>query len=211
MNMMRNLEATIGRSSLPGFLTIPSGAAGLVIFAHGSGSSRFSTRNRAAAEHLNGLGFATLLFDLLSEAEATDRRNVFDIALLGARVAEAIDWTRADARCAALPIGLFGASTGAAAGIVAAAARPAAVGAIVSRGGRPDLAGHALAAIRAPILLVVGGQDREVLSLNRGALARVKAEASLVVVPGAGHLFEEPGTLEEALVAAGDWYVRRLR
>lgn len=209
-DMTRPVEAIIGRCSLPGLLTIPNGASGLVIFAHGSGSSRFSARNGLAAERLNQLGFATLLFDLLTDAEAADRRNVFDIALLGARVVEAIDWAGAEASAARLPLGLFGASTGAGAAIVAAAARPT-VAAIVSRGGRPDLAGPALEAVRAPTLLIVGGEDREVLALNRSAQARMKAETSLVVVPGAGHLFEEAGALEKALAAAGDWYVRHLR
>jgi predicted phosphoribosyltransferase/pimeloyl-ACP methyl ester carboxylesterase len=209
--MPQPAEVIIGRRSLPGLLMLSESPIGLVIFAHGSGSSRFSARNRQAADHLNHLGFATLLFDLLTEAEANDRRNVFDISLLGARVVEAIDWARADARTSALSIGLFGASTGAGAAIVAAAVRPDDVSAVVSRGGRPDLAGEALGAFRAPNLLIVGEADREVLELNKSALSRMKGKASLTIVPRAGHLFEEAGTLEDALAAAGDWYERYLR
>ncbi|MGD0634122.1 MAG: phosphoribosyltransferase family protein [Beijerinckiaceae bacterium] len=208
--MSRQAEVVIGRSSLVGSLAIPDEAAGLVIFAHGSGSSRFSVRNRYAADYLGKLGFATLLFDLLTEDEANDRRNVFDIPLLGERVVEAIDWARADARTFALPIGLFGASTGAGAAIVAAAARPDEVSAIVSRGGRPDLAGEALSLVRAPVVLIVGGDDHEVLALNKSARAHMKCETSLVIVPGASHLFEETGTLEQALEAAGEWFTRHL-
>lgn len=208
--MSRQAEVVIGRSSLAGSLAIPDDVAGLVIFAHGSGSSRFSVRNRHAAEYLGKLGFATLLFDLLTDDEADDRRNVFDIPLLGERVVEAIDWARADARTFALPIGLFGASTGAGAAIIAAAARPGEVSAIVSRGGRPDLAGDALSHVRAPVVLIVGGNDHEVLALNKSARARMQCETSLVIIPGAGHLFEEPGTLEQALAAAGSWFTRHL-
>jgi putative phosphoribosyl transferase len=182
----------------------------LVIFAHGSGSSRFSPRNLDAAGYLERRGFATLLFDLLTEAEARDRRNVFDIPLLGARVVEAIDWARADARTFMLPIGLFGASTGAGAAIVAAAARADDVAAIVSRGGRPDLADRALGLVRAPTILIVGGNDRDVLQLNQSAQARMKCETFLAIIPGASHLFEETGTLEQALEAAGDWFARHL-
>src|SRR5271170_6689799 len=171
--MTQSREVSIGHCSLPGLCTIPEQPIGLVIFAHGSGSSRFSPRNRQAVEYLGQLGFATLLFDLLTEAEAKDRRNVFDILLLGARVVEAIDWARADAKISTLPVGLLGASTGAGAAIVAAAARPDHVSAIVSRGGRPDLAGQALAAVRAPTLLIVGEKDREVLALNKSALTRM--------------------------------------
>ncbi len=205
------MEVTVGSRALHGFLDLPEAARGLVIFAHGSGSSRLSPRNRFAADVLNHFGFATLLFDLLTEEESRDRRNVFDIRLLASRVVEAIDWARSDARTFVLPIGLFGASTGAAAAIVAAVERPEAVLAVVSRGGRPDLAGEALKHLRAPILLIVGGDDREVLTLNRSVDTRLNCEKSLTVVAGATHLFEEEGALEEALAAAGQWYERHLR
>ncbi len=201
----------IGGRALPGLLTIPAAPRGLVIFAHGSGSSRFSPRNRLAADYLFRLGFSSLLFDLLTEEEARDRRNVFDITLLGARMAEAIDWARGDERTFPSPLGLFGASTGAAAAIVAAADRPAEISAIVSRGGRPDLAGDALTRLQAPTLLIVGGDDREVLALNRAAQSRMTCETSLTVVAGASHLFEEKGALEQALAAAGRWYGEYLR
>jgi dienelactone hydrolase len=163
------------------------------------------------ARALNARGLATLLFDLLTGDEAEDRRNVFDIPLLGARVAEAVAWARADARTAALPIGLFGASTGAAAALTAAAGAPGDVAAVVSRGGRPDLAADALERVRAPVLLIVGGADREVLALNRMAQARLRCESRLAVVPGATHLFEEPGALEAVVALAGDWFADRLR
>ncbi len=209
--MTRTMEVMIGGMALPGLLTIPAAPRGLVIFAHGSGSSRFSPRNRFAAEYLFRLGFSSLLFDLLTEEEARDRRNVFDIPLLGARTAEAIDWARGDERTFLSPLGLFGASTGAAAAIVAAADRPAEIAAVVSRGGRPDLAGDALTRLQAPTLLIVGGEDREVLALNRAAQSRMTCETSLTVVAGATHLFEEEGALEEALAAAGRWYGEYLR
>jgi predicted phosphoribosyltransferase/dienelactone hydrolase len=208
--MSRQIEVSIGHPNLAGFLAVREAARGLVIFAHGSGSSRFSPRNRYAADYFERRGFATLLFDLLTEAEANDRRNVFDIPLLGARVVEAIDWARSDARTSALPIGLFGASTGAGAAIVAAAARADDVSAIVSRGGRPDLADQALGVVRAPTILIVGENDREVLKLNQSAKSRMKCETSLAIIPGASHLFEEPGTLEQALEAAVDWFARYL-
>src|SRR5512147_1494887 len=160
-------DVTIGSKALPGRLALPKRSQGLVIFAHGSGSSRLSPRNLYAAERLRERGFATLLFDLLTPGESADRRNVFDIPLLAARVGEAIGWARADARTSVLPIGLFGASTGAGAAIVAAAAHPGEVDAIVSRGGRPDLAGDALDAVEAATLLVVGGEDHDVIQLNR--------------------------------------------
>lgn len=204
------LDVTLGAARLPGTLAIPASPRGIVVFAHGSGSSRFSPRNDYAASRLQDEGFATLLFDLLTEGESGDRRNVFDIALLGARVTEAIDWVAADARTATLPIGLFGASTGAAAALRAAVARPDKVMAVVSRGGRPDLAGPALAIVRAAILLIVGGDDREVLQLNEAARRAMRCEVELFVVPGAGHLFEEPGALDEALTAASDWFVRHM-
>jgi pimeloyl-ACP methyl ester carboxylesterase len=187
-------------------LAVPQKPGGLVVFAHGSGSSRFSPRNAYAARVLQERGFATLLFDLLTPEEGANRRNVFDIDLLARRVTEAIDWARADARTRTLPIGLFGASTGAGAALVAAAGRPTEVATVVSRGGRPDLAGAALAAVRAPTLLIVGGDDWEVIALNRAAQAQMRCESELAIVPSAGHLFEEPGTLDQALAAASAWF-----
>jgi predicted phosphoribosyltransferase/dienelactone hydrolase len=204
-------EILLGREALPGDLALPPNPRGLVIFAHGSGSSRFSPRNRQVAEALNAAGYATLLFDLLTEDEALDRRNVFDIPLLGARMADAIDWARNDERFFAAPIGLFGASTGAAAAIHAAAAREGEVSALVSRGGRPDLAERWLGAMTAPTLFIVGAEDREVLALNRAAQRLCLAPTELKLVPGASHLFEEPGALDEVLTAATEWFDRYLR
>jgi putative phosphoribosyl transferase len=209
--VIKKTDVAIGHKRLAGILALPKAPDGLVIFAHGSGSSRFSARNRYVTDKLGQSGFATLLFDLLTEAEGDDRRNVFDIPLLGARVAEAIDWAATDSRTLGLPIGLFGASTGAGAAIVAAARRPDAVAAIVSRGGRPDLADRALGEVRAPTLLIVGGDDREVLALNAAARKAMHCKTSLKVVPGAGHLFEEQGTLDQALAAAVEWYESHLR
>lgn len=204
-------DVGVGPRSLPGMLAVPQTARGLVIFAHGSGSSRFSPRNAYAGRVLQQHGFATLLFDLLTPAESADRRNVFDIDMLARRVIEAIDWARADARTKTLPIGLFGASTGAGAALTAAAGHPTEVAAVVSRGGRPDLAGAALARVRAPTLLIVGGDDREVIALNRAAQAQMRCESELAIIPGAGHLFEEPGTLDEALAAASTWFEAHLQ
>ncbi|MBB4038777.1 pimeloyl-ACP methyl ester carboxylesterase [Microvirga flocculans] len=203
-------EVSVGASGLPGTLALPPACGGLVIFAHGSGSSRLSPRNTHVARQLNGHGFATLLFDLLTVPEAEDRRNVFDIPLLGTRVAEALQWVAREEDLSALPIGLFGASTGAAAALVAAALAPDLVKAVVSRGGRPDLAGEALASVAAPTLLIVGGLDREVLDLNRAAQRRMQCPTSLVVVPGATHLFEEPGTLDAVVSAAVGWFAKHL-
>ncbi len=208
--MANEAEVFIGRKALPGMLCVPEKCRGLVIFAHGSGSSRFSPRNQYAARRLQDLGLAALLFDLLTEDESADRRNVFDIPLLGARVVEAVDWAQTDQRVRNLPIGLFGASTGAGAAIMAAAARPSSVKAVVSRGGRPDLAGEALERTRAATLLIVGGEDVDVLKLNKQARQRMTCVTELVVVPGAGHLFEEPGTLDQALNAAENWCMRHL-
>lgn len=214
MDMQRTVPVRIPVSgidlALPGDLAFSGADTGLVIFAHGSGSSRKSPRNRAVAAALAQAGLATLLFDLLTEREAGDRANVFDIPLLAARVADAVDWARAEPRLAGLGIGLFGASTGAAAALVAAADRRDDVGAVVSRGGRPDLAGHALARVAAPTLLVVGGADDVVIDLNRGAYARLRCEKRLAIVPGATHLFEEPGTLETVMVLAADWFTAHL-
>jgi pimeloyl-ACP methyl ester carboxylesterase len=199
-------DVTIGEKRLEGELAGPADPQGLIIFAHGSGSSRHSPRNTFVAESLRRRGFATLLIDLLTEAEAGDRRNVFDIHLLAERVVEALAWARGDGEAGALPIGLFGASTGAAAALVAAAAAPDDVAAVVSRGGRPDLAGAALDRVRAPVLLIVGGADAAVLDLNRSALARLTAIKKLEIVPGATHLFEEPGALEAVVVLAANWF-----
>jgi predicted alpha/beta-hydrolase family hydrolase len=200
----------IGRLQLPGELRLVDEAKGLVIFAHGSGSSRTSPRNQAVARALNARGLGTLLFDLLTPEEAADRRNVFDIELLAERMVAATAWARAQTPTAALRIGYFGASTGAAAALVAAAELGEGVAAVVSRGGRPDLARTALARVTAPTLLLVGSRDPEVLELNRAAARALRCEQRLEVVPGASHLFEEPGTLEEVERLAGEWFERRL-
>lgn len=197
--------------TLPGDLVLPSAARGLVLFAHGSGSSRLSPRNRYVAGVLNEDGLATLLFDLLTPAEDTDRAARFDIPLLARRLVAACVWAQSQRELNGLPIGLFGASTGAAAALIAAAELGDSVRAVVSRGGRPDLAPpEALTSARAPTRLIVGEWDREVLALNRGAARHLRCEHDLVIVPGATHLFEEPGTLEQAAVAARDWFVRYL-
>jgi dienelactone hydrolase len=199
---------------LDGDLTVPPDAHGIVVFAHGSGSGRFSPRNRAVANVLVQAGLATLLMDLLTaEEEAVDLRTRhlrFDVGLLGRRVIATIEWLAADATVTALPVGCFGASTGAAAALIAAAERPERVAAVVSRGGRPDLAGEALFRVTAPTLLIVGGNDIEVLRLNQQALAALAGEARLEIVPGATHLFEEPGALERVAVLARDWFVGHL-
>jgi pimeloyl-ACP methyl ester carboxylesterase len=194
---------------LPGLLTVPDGASGIVVFAHGSGSSRLSPRNQHVARGLNRACLATLLFDLLSPEEAEDRRNVFDIPLLASRLEEALDWLGSGA-LAHLPIGLFGASTGAAAALIAAARRPDAVAAVVSRGGRPDLAAGSLSRVKAPTLLIVGGYDDVVIGLNEEAFAMLGCEKRLEIVPGATHLFEEPGTLDAVIEFAAAWFVRFL-
>ena len=199
-----------GRGVLRGTLQLPSDPQGLVVFVHGSGSSRLSPRNRHVADALGDAGFATLLFDLLTAAEADDRRNVFDIPLLAERTASACMTLGHDPRTAALPLGLFGASTGAAAALVAATALGDAVRAIVSRGGRPDLAGTALGSVRAPTLLLVGGEDLDVLALNRAAAGRMRGTVELIMVPGASHLFEEPGKLDEVTRHAASWFRRWL-
>jgi pimeloyl-ACP methyl ester carboxylesterase len=205
------MDVRVPPNHLPGTLTLPPQAHGVVAFAHGSGSGRFSPRNRRVAARLNDGHLATLLFDLLTEAEADDRRNVFDIPLLASRLGEAIDFLRSHASTRALPIGLFGASTGAAAALLAAADRPDDISAVVSRGGRPDLAGDALPRVRAPTLLVVGGADTEVLRLNRAAARRMTCAVDLAVVPGATHLFEEPGTLDEVQELAARWFAAHCR
>lgn len=203
-------EVSIPPVGLAGTLHVPKGAYALVAFAHGSGSSRLSPRNRAVADALNRRGIATLLFDLLTPEEEADRANVFDIALLAERLGDAVRWLGAQAALAGLPLGLFGASTGAAAALVAAAQFPNRVGAVVSRGGRPDLAADALGAVRAPTLLIVGGLDVAVIELNERALARLSAIKALEIVPGASHLFPEPGALDAVIDLAGRWFERHL-
>lgn len=210
---MRNerREDIILPPGLPGTLCVPRNSRGLVAFAHGSGSGRFSPRNTAVARALNGRGFGTLLFDLLTPQEEQDRSNVFDIPLLGGRLVEAVNWlVSEDAELAKLPVGLFGASTGAAAALVAAARLPARIAAVVSRGGRPDLAGEALALVRAPTLLIVGGADFGVIELNEEALARLPEPKALTLVPGATHLFPEPGAMETVIELAVRWFERFL-
>jgi dienelactone hydrolase len=197
-------------------LHVPDRAVGVVVFAHGSGSSRFSTRNRAVAASLQQRGLATLLLDLLTgEEERVDLITAeyrFDIERLGARVVTAIDWVAEHPTLRSLPAGCFGASTGAAAALMAAAERPESVWAVVSRGGRPDLAGAALARVTAPTLLIVGALDEPVILLNEHAMARMPpAHVELTIVPRATHLFEEPGALEEVERLAGDWFARYLR
>lgn len=194
---------------LPGLLTVPTEPVGIVVFAHGSDSSRLSPRNQAVATELNRVGLATLLFDLLTGGEASDRANVFDIALLAARLRAAVAWLRGEADVE-LPLGLFGASTGAAAALVAAADLGDRISAVVSRGGRPDLAGEHLPKVTAPTLLIVGGHDEQVLELNRRAMGQMTAEVELAIVAGAGHLFSEPGTLEEVAEQAVAWFGARL-
>ncbi len=191
--------------TVEGTLALPADCRGVVLFAHGSGSSRLSPRNQFVAEELRRARVGTLLFDLLTEREAGSRANVFDIPLLARRLGAATQWLRAQPEFARLPIGYFGASTGAAAALVAAAEAPG-VAAVVSRGGRPDLAGEALGRVQAPTLLIVGGDDHDVLSLNRMALASLAGPREMLVVSGATHLFEEPGTLEEVARHAARWF-----
>jgi putative phosphoribosyl transferase len=197
---------------LEGDLVVPDGASGVVAFAHGSGSSRHSPRNREVAASLHRAGLGTLLFDLLTaEEEAEDLRTRelrFDVSLLSSRLEAAVDWLAEQQRTAGLPLGCFGASTGAAAALVAAAERPERVRAVVSRGGRPDLAAAVLGSMRAPTLLIVGGADPVVLDLNREAAAQMRCEVRLEVVEGATHLFEEPGTLDRVCELARDWFAR---
>jgi len=200
---------------LPGFLAVPDEAEGIVLFAHGSGSSRFSPRNQYVADVLNEAGLATLLFDLLTPEEhridEVTRHLRFDIGLLAARLKGTIDWVGERTELRRQPVGLFGASTGAAAALIAAADRPERVAAVVSRGGRPDLADEALPRVHAPVMLIVGGEDLTVLELNRRAAQMMRrARNRIEVIAGATHLFEEPGTLEEAAARARDWFVRHL-
>ncbi|WP_055551545.1 dienelactone hydrolase family protein [Streptomyces sp. NBRC 110028] len=210
---MRSETARIAADDalLVGDLVLPDNPSGVVAFAHGSGSSRHSPRNRAVARVLQEAGLATLLFDLLTEAEervdAITAEHRFDIPLLGRRLAAAVEWLGHHPGTAGLPVGLFGASTGAAAALTAAAERPERVRAVVSRGGRPDLAGGVLNRVNQPVLLIVGGDDHEVLRLNEQAAAMLAAPHEVHVVPGATHLFEEPGALEQAAGAARDWFL----
>ncbi|MEU8737698.1 phosphoribosyltransferase [Streptomyces halstedii] len=201
------VEVESGGTRLAGDLVLPRGTGAVVVFAHGSGSSRHSPRNRAVASVLNSAGLGTLLFDLLTPAEEEDRANVFDIGLLAGRLADATGWLR---NRVSVPVGSFGASTGAAAALRAAAATDSGVGAVVSRGGRPDLAGADLSGVRAPTLLIVGGDDGTVIDLNRQAQASLHCENRLEVVPGATHLFEEPGALDQVAALARDWFTAHL-
>jgi pimeloyl-ACP methyl ester carboxylesterase len=210
----KTVSIPIGQERIEGTLRVPEMAIGVVLFAHGSGSSRFSTRNRHVASVLEHAGLATLLIDLLTEEEERADRSSgllrFDIRLLAERVAAATTWLHGEERVTGLALGYFGASTGAAAALVAASERPEPVAAVVSRGGRPDLAGSALAYVRAPTLLIVGGLDAVVLELNRGALAELRGEKRLEIVPGATHLFEEDGALDAVARLASDWFVHHL-
>jgi putative phosphoribosyl transferase len=199
-----------GPVGLRGHLTVPENALGVVVFAHGSGSSRHSPRNRFVASVLNGVGLGTLLFDLLTPEEELDRANVFDVELLARRLVDVAASLRAEPGIGELRVGYFGASTGAAAALWAAAEPDADIAAVVSRGGRPDLAGPRLAGVTAPTLFIVGGHDDVVLDLNRQAQAQLRCENRLAIVPGATHLFEEPGTLKAAAELARDWFVAHL-
>ena len=212
--MIRAVKIPVGRTMLQGDLIVPTRARGIVLFAHGSGSSRHSPRNRAVAEVLRAGWMATLLMDLLTVDEETldvgTGRLRFDIPLLAARLVAATDWLQADSEMRAVPLGYFGASTGAAAALMAAVERPRLVGAIVSRGGRPDLARPSLSRVAAPTLLIVGSDDYPVIKMNQDALAQMRAEAHLEIVPGAGHLFEEPGTLRRVAELARAWFEHHL-
>jgi putative phosphoribosyl transferase len=206
----REIQIPLGDVSLNGTLSIPASTRGLVLFAHGSGSGRFSPRNRFVAEELQKGQLATLLLDLLTEEEERidemSRRFRFDIKMLGSRFTSVTDWVRDEADLQELDIGYFGASTGAAAALMAAAERPQVVSAVVSRGGRPDLAFDDLSKVRAPTLLIVGENDQQVIEMNRSALLRLTCEKGLELVPGASHLFEEPGTLEKVALLATYWF-----
>jgi pimeloyl-ACP methyl ester carboxylesterase len=211
----RSVRVPIGNQSLNGDLGLPTGAHGIVLFAHGSGSSRHSPRNQFVARALERRHLATLLIDLLTPAEeVVDDRTAeyrFDIPMLADRLVAIVDWLQAGTETASLPIGLFGASTGGGAALMAAADRPDRIAAVVSRGGRPDLAGTALAKVKVPTLLIVGGLDTPVIQMNRDAMRQMRGEVKLEIVPGATHLFEEPGTLEQVAELAGDWFERHLQ
>jgi putative phosphoribosyl transferase len=204
-----------GALHLPGELRMPAGAAGVVLFAHGSGSSRHSPRNRAVADALQQRGVGTLLFDLLTEAEENQEFSThhlrFDIPLLADRLGTATDWLRGQENAAGLPLAYFGASTGAAAALVSAAVHEKEICAVVSRGGRPDLAGDFLARVKAPTLLIVGGNDEAVLRLNKGARDQLRCQHALAVIPGASHLFEEPGALDEVARLAADFFLKQFQ
>jgi putative phosphoribosyl transferase len=204
------IQIIAGNLTLAGHLSVPDGATGIVIFAHGSGSSRNSLRNHAVAAVLNRAGLATLLFDLLTSNEEADRSIVFDIDLLGRRLLKVTHWLESQAELANLPVGYFGASTGAAAALWAAADRDVKVSAIVSRGGRPDLVGSRLSNVKTATLLIVGGFDEVIIDLNRQAQAKLYCENDLVIIPGATHLFEESGTLERVAELARDWFISYL-
>ncbi|OBH02145.1 hydrolase [Mycobacterium sp. E2699] len=204
------IQVSTGPVSVAGHLVIPEHPKGVIAFAHGSGSSRHSPRNRFVAEVLNKAGFATVLFDLLTPGEERDRANVFDVGLLARRLVDVTAWLAAQPDTASLPVGYFGASTGAGAALVAAAHPGVKVAAVVSRGGRPDLAGEALRSVHAPTLLIVGGHDQTVLRLNRQAQAVIPGECEVAVIPGATHLFQEPGALGRVAALASDWFTDRL-
>jgi putative phosphoribosyl transferase len=210
----QEIEIVIDAVALGGILTVPEEAQAIVIFAHGAGSSRFSPRNRYVAQTLERVGLATLLMDLMTEREersdAITRALAFDIAFLAERVEAATEWVLSNEPTRHLRIGYFGASTGAAAALVAAAHKPDVIGAVVSRGGRPDLAADSLPDVKAPTLLIVGGRDMPVIEMNRQAAALLRVENQLVIVPGATHLFEEPGTLDQVAQYAGEWFTQHL-
>lgn len=212
--MQEDVVIPAAGAKLNGMLAVPDEAQGIVVFAHGSGSSRFSPRNQEVAKALQDAGFGTLLFDMLTEDEAViderTREHRFDIPLLGQRLVAAVDWLRQQESTHKLPIGLFGASTGAAAALVAAAERPDEVSTVVSRGGRPDLAGDALPRVAVPVLLIVGGLDTPVIDMNRAAQERLRSDSELTIVPGATHLFEEPGTMEQVTGLAERWFGQHL-
>ena len=212
---MKEIQIPAGRAMLDGNLTIVDQAKALILFAHGSGSSRHSPRNQFVARTLNKAGLATLLFDLLTpEEESVDlytREHRFDIGLLAERLVYATKWAKQQKEIGDLGIGYFGSSTGGGAALVAAAELPNEVGAVVSRGGRPDLAGKALPEVKAPTLLIVGGEDHVVIDLNEQARAQMKSECKIDIVPGATHLFEEPGALEKVAKLASDWFVKYLK
>ena len=208
---MDEVRIPAGRATLHGNLTIVDGASALVLFVHGSGSSRLSPRNQFVARTLNNAGLATLLFDLLTpEEESVDawtREHRFDISMLAERLIQATNWAKQQAQARDLGIGYFGSSTGGGAALLAAAELPREVGAVVSRGGRPDLAGDALPKVEAPTLLIVGGEDHVVIDLNEQARAQMRCEVKIDIVPGATHLFEEPGALEQVARLASDWFL----
>lgn len=212
MTTMRehNVQIGTGKLVLDGILGLPPDRRGVVVFAHGSGSGRLSPRNNFVARRLQRDGLATLLLDLLTDEEADDRRKVFDMNLLAERLVLAKDWVEAEPQLQHLSIGYFGASTGAGAALQAAAREPSNVKAVVSRGGRPDLAEPYLPSVTAPTLLIVGGRDEPVIEMNQAAYDLLTCEKKLIIVPGATHLFEEPGTLEQVAEHAGRWFLRHL-